>query len=1348
MKKINLSFFQMLTRSSCLWVFLALMSCVQMAQAQCVISVTELTNVSLDQMCEAEVTSDMVGTTSQCPGGDFEVIITDEHGVVLPSNVVDGSYVNQTLEVMIVDNISGNSSWGYIFIEDKIDPVLVCPAAVDLFCYELNTYTPLATDNCGIDTVIATNILDLTNPCGPGSFGDEVLRRVTMSYVAYDFSGNQSNTCEVTIDILRVPDLGVVVPPAPFLFGDMTNLSCDQPYERLPNGHPAPTEVKADGTGGTGSPTFGPTGESLYPNQDEQCNIIVDYTDQVLPTTQCVTKILRRWNVYEWSCAGEQRDTSYLQMIEIVDDEGPTFACPADFTASTNAHDCEATVLLPAVEPADNCSSTFTYNISYGSGFLTTNGGLAQLPVGVTTVEYRVFDDCGRVSDVCSLDVTVRDMTPPVVICDLHTTVSLTNTGLAKVPATVFDDGSYDECDFDKVLVRRMDTTCDGFEEEDGDLESTPFFDDLFFEDIHFCCEDLDAPVMVVLRAYDKEGNFNDCMVEVQVQDKVAPTIHCPAPMTVNCDFAYDVNDLGAFFGSPSTNSNCQTADITETVVNNLNQCNIGTLVRTFTVTNDGGSDVCTQIITFEPIDLFNDGVPDDHEDVDISWPDDLTLESCMDPDSMELFHPDVTGYPVFSDGGCELVGANWDDEIFTFNNSFGDACFKIVRSWTVIDWCQFETASTGTVYPEWTHTQVIKVNDLIDPVITSSCERISVCTYDAQCANGQITLTSDATDNCTRELKWSYRIDLNSNGVFENDPALSGAGYGNTADATGSYPVGSHKIVWSFEDRCGNIAACEQLFDIVNCKAPSPYCLNGLAMSLMPIDDDNDGNVDRGMVEVWASDFDAGSVHPCGYTVYFSFEEVTELNADNTPVVVNNKEFDCSTLGEQDVEVYAVVVSPMGEIIQDFCSTFIDIQDNQGSCDGGVIPRATITGSVTTANEETLAGVNVELIGSETADQATDVEGYYAFPSMELGGQYSVVPAKNDDYRNGVNTLDIVFIQRHILGIETLSSPHKMIAADVNSDESIKPSDLLELRKLILGITTELPNAESWRFIDAAYEFPSMEDPFLDEVPSVYDINQLNSDMSVDFVAVKVGDVNQDANVTGEKEIDSRSAKQINFSTANTSYVSGETVEVPLILASDVELVGAQFTLNIAEGLQVIGVESELITVDENNLGLAYAANGQVTFSWNDVSGVSLTDTDVFATLIMTATQSGTVGNSISISSDVTTAEAYNGSYEVMDLGLEIEGRSNTAAFTVEQNRPNPFSDVTTITFELPKAANVSFVVYDVTGKIVMSKSSAYTAGAHDIIVRENEITGSGIYYYQLSAGEHSATKKMVVIE
>ena len=45
-----------------------------------------------------------------------------------------------------------------------------------------------------------------------------------------------------------------------------------------------------------------------------------------------------------------------------------------------------------------------------------------------------------------------------------------------------------------------------------------------------------------------------------------------------------------------------------------------------------------------------------------------------------------------------------------------------------------------------------------------------------------------------------------------------------------------------------------------------------------------------------------------------------------------------------------------------------------------------------------------------------------------------------------------------HVLGQEVLDSPYKMIAADINNDKEISALDLIELRKLILGVYNELP--------------------------------------------------------------------------------------------------------------------------------------------------------------------------------------------------------------------------------------------------------------------------------------------------
>ena len=60
--------------------------------------------------------------------------------------------------------------------------------------------------------------------------------------------------------------------------------------------------------------------------------------------------------------------------------------------------------------------------------------------------------------------------------------------------------------------------------------------------------------------------------------------------------------------------------------------------------------------------------------------------------------------------------------------------------------------------------------------------------------------------------------------------------------------PLGQHVARFNVWDECGNFSQLDIPFEIVDCKAPTPVCFNGLSVELMP----------SGMVEVQASDFDA----------------------------------------------------------------------------------------------------------------------------------------------------------------------------------------------------------------------------------------------------------------------------------------------------------------------------------------------------------------------------------------------------------------------------------------------------------------------------------------------------------
>ena len=106
--------------------------------------------------------------------------------------------------------------------------------------------------------------------------------------------------------------------------------------------------------------------------------------------------------------------------------------------------------------------------------------------------------------------------------------------------------------------------------------------------------------------------------------------------------------------------------------------------------------------------------------------------------------------------------------------------------------------------------------------------------------------------------------------------------------------------------------------------------------------------------------------------------------------------------------------------------------------------------------------------------------DGSYSFTSVPMPGSdhISIKAIRDDNPMNGVSTLDLVLIQKHILGTEALKSPYKMIAADVDNNNDITVLDLLELRKLILGIYDKLPNNSSWKFIPHSYKFPDPNSP------------------------------------------------------------------------------------------------------------------------------------------------------------------------------------------------------------------------------------------------------------------------------
>jgi hypothetical protein len=85
---------------------------------------------------------------------------------------------------------------------------------------------------------------------------------------------------------------------------------------------------------------------------------------------------------------------------------------------------------------------------------------------------------------------------------------------------------------------------------------------------------------------------------------------------------------------------------------------------------------------------------------------------------------------------------------------------------------------------------------------------------------------------------------------------------------------------------------------------------------------------------------------------------------------------------------------------------------------------------------------------------------------------------------------------------------------------------------------------------------------------------------------------------------------------------------------------------------------------------------------------------------------------------------------------------------FSLNNNYPNPFNPTTKIQFTLPQAATVQLPVYNAIGQRVATLvNSKMAAGNHAVTFDGSGLT-SGVYIYRLKAGEHSQTRKMLLVK
>lgn len=1270
-------------------------------------------NYSVDGGCGEELTPTEVLTGWEGPGGavllgcigEFTINVTGPNGQNL-GNVISGAYLGKTLDYSIT-HTNGFTCWNTVLIEDKLAPSIVCRDITVNCLMDLDTREVITPT--GVDIVLAANpaiiLASLTDNCSvKGVLVNEVhsqlscqanIGTVTRTYVAEDASGNRSLPCTVTIYLARSTNLGIVPPAA------NRKLSCSSNFrtDDRGKGYPHPSV--------TGIPTFG--GRNLWPQRQldmQYCNALIDYTDEVMIESDCKTRVRRTWKITEWWCSTSVEIFVGFQMIDIVDEQGPVMPQVANSTHTTQSRSCNARIALPVLNITDACNSVNRVYVNASNadgptGFVNANGGTLELGVGTHTITYTAFDNCSN-SSTMQYRVTVKDETDPVAICDQFATVSLKTNGYTEITANAIDDGSFDECGAVTLKVRRMEDPCALGQ------------DTAWYDKVGFCCLDANNTRMIQLLVTDLGGNTNICMVSVNIQDKVTPSMTCPGDMAIeDCSFTFDPSTAGsiAAFGGAVVIDNCPSnVPPVYTLEDNRNQCGTGEVIRTIRLSeNNVLLQTCTQKITFTNDDPFyiNDKNHNDPND-DVTWPKNyVALGQCSFAGLLPETLPDSSSVPRFTEDACDLVGMKYEDKVFPFTTN--GACYKIIRTWTIIDWCQKNP--DGTHYT-WSHEQEIKVIDNVRPTLTVPTTTQVFNT--SNCTSYDVTLAATATD-CTpsNELKWTYRI-------LQNGAVI---GSGNASTVTDEFEVGEYSVEFTVEDRCGNVNSGGYNFSVRTTKPATAVCKNGLSAPLIPM-----GTPPSLMAMLPVEFFDNKSYHACGYTFQLSY------SSD-----VNNDTIAFTTPGCKMIQMW--VTDQNGNT--SFCETFVDIQLNgqSNNCNGNTLV-STISGKIIKENEEAIAEVVVKMEGTEANPSITNEEGKFVFDPMINGGNYNVVPAKDGDDLNGVSTLDLVMIQRHILGLEKLGTPYKMIAADVNNSGNISASDLTELRKLILGLNAGFTNNTSWRFFDAAHNFVDPFDPWRGSLSETYAIENLSSSMDLSFIGVKIGDVNGNAkgsNVNSDNTV-SRSAFKLAID--ERKVFKGEIIEVPVMVANTSDFYGIQAQFK-ANGLIIRDLKDGMVKVNPTDFSLT--ATDQISIALANGSGQRIQSGKTVFTLEVEVLRNGILSEMLHIGSDLN-PEAYT---EAMDVkSVSLNWRSDNSGFELTSVSPNPWNAQTEIQFELPEDGMVTFKVRDYTGKKVISTVDQYTAGQNSIRVQRSDLGVAGVYVYEIRFGEKVLTGKMIVID
>lgn len=357
----------------------------------------------------------------------------------------------------------------------------------------------------------------------------------------------------------------------------------------------------------------------------------------------------------------------------------------------------------------------------------------------------------------------------------------------------------------------------------------------------------------------------------------------------------------------------------------------------------------------------------------------------------------------------------------------------------------------------------------------------------------------------------------------------------------------------------------------------------------------------------------------------------------------------------------------------------------------------------------------------------------------------YTVRPSKDDNPLNGVTTFDLVLMLKHLFNAEVFTSPYKYLAADTDRNGEVTTHDLSELRKLILGVYSDLPENTSWRFVPADYT-PAAANPLKGNVPESVTFDRYRTMPLPDFIPIKVGDVSGNAltnSLTGAED-----RAPVALCIRDTRTEAGATLSIPVFLRAPHEINGMQMAWSFdPTALDFTGISAGALP-DFTLEHYFQPEPGRITVSWTTPNLKPFSAEEPLFYLQFKARRPALLSSILAFDARKLRPELYGAESRTDNLRLEFLPLPPPEQIRIGAPTPNPSAGDLTILVELAKAGAITVEILDLDGRLVYSNNEPYAAGAHRLAVPA-EVFGnrSGVFLYRVQAGAEQAQGRVVVL-